>query len=140
MSHDSSGKCKACQAILNTYPNFNVELRNWFEGFQKLHPEMHTSEGGRGRIAQERDFQKRASRAHYLQSAHNFGCGMDLFVELPGEKTIYPIKWFVEVLYPNLPTWIEWLGAPNSKFPELPHVEVKNWKELVASGKAKPVE
>lgn len=140
MNHDNSGKCKKCQSILDTYPNFNKELRNWFTGFQFKHPEMHTSEGGRGRIAQERDFQKRASRAHYLQSAHNYGCAMDLFVELLGEKTIYPISWFTEVLYPNLPSWIEWLGAPNSSFPELPHIQLKDWKELVKRGEVKPVE
>jgi hypothetical protein len=140
MSHINNGHCPECQIILDRFPNFNSELRKWFEEFQGHHPEMHTSEGGRGRINQERDFQKRASRAHYLQSAHNYGCGMDLFVILPKEKSIYPVRWFCDILYPALPAWIVWLGAPNSTFPELPHIELKNWKQLVAEGLAKPVE
>ena len=140
MSHLNNGACPQCELILNKFPNFNTELRNWFHEVQALHPECHASECGRGKIDQERDFQKRASRAHYLQSAHNYGCAIDLFVLLPGEKTIYPIKWFVDVLMPNLPKWITWLGAPHSKFPELPHIELSNWKNLVKQGIAKPVE
>lgn len=132
--HSNNGHCPKCREIIDRFPNFNAELRTWFEAFQAKHPELHVSEAGRGKLEQERDFQKGASRAHWTQSAHNYNMALDTFVMLPGTTDIYPRKWYDEILRPALPTWIQWYGMPGSVFFELPHIEVRGWK-YVASKK-----
>lgn len=140
MSHTNDGACAKCNQVINTYPDFNQDLHEWFEAFQKLHPEMHVSCAGRGRVDQEACFQRGASKAHWAQSAHNYNCAMDLFVELPGEASIYPVAWFHNILAPALPDFIEWYGAPHAVFQEMPHIEVLGWRTLLASGGLKLVE
>jgi hypothetical protein len=138
-SHANNGHCPKCQELLDAYPDFNADLREWFEDFQAKHPSAHISCAGRGHLAQEEYFHKGASKAHYGQSAHNFGCALDLFVIQAG-LDLYDKNWFETILAPNLEPWLEWYGAPGASFYELPHVEIKAWKTLVAQHLATPVE
>lgn len=139
--HQNNGKCPQCAKIFDRYPGFHLALRFWFEDFQSKHPEAHISCAGRGEIDQEAALIKKASKAHWKESSHNWNAAIDLF-EMAGEKIgdIYEVKWFFEVLFPNLPDWLKWYGAPGSKFKELPHVEVANWKALTENGLLKLVE
>lgn len=141
MKHENNGFCPQCQNIFNRYPGFNENLKSWFLSMQTKHHEMHISCAGRGEIDQEAYFAKGSSKAHYGQSAHNYGCAIDLFVMDPKHPNIlYPNDWFIGILQPNLPKWLLWYGAPGSLFHELPHVELRGWQELVRQGIVKLVE
>lgn len=139
MSHDSSGACLKCQMIFDTYPGFHADMREWFDSFQATHPEAHISCAGRGKADQENLFLRKATLAHYGQSAHNYNAAIDLFVMIPGEKTIYPEDWFLKVLLPLVPLWVTW-GHTWVKFPELPHLEVTGWEHMANSGSLHIVE
>lgn len=141
LKHQNSGRCPRCQEILDRYPDFNGDLRAWFEMFQLQNPEAHTSEAGRGRDAQEALYQRRASRAQWGESAHNYNAALDLF-EQGGKshKDIYERDWFDRKLQPALPPWIKWYGEPGSKFYELPHVELKDWRAMAERGELQLVE
>lgn len=140
MKHVNNGQCEYCLSIINRYPGFNENLKSWFVEFQKLHPEMHCSSAGRGKIDQEVFFQRGASRAHYGESSHNWNCGVDVFVIIKGENSLYPTSWFNNILSPGLPSFIEWYGKKGSKYFEFPHLEIKGWKEMAKKGILKLVE
>ena len=141
MKHENNGRCAKCQLVLNRYPGFHKHFRNWFESFQLKHPEAHTSCAGRGELDQEACFIRKASRARWKESSHNYNAALDFF-ELGGDdiEQIYEEKWFHEVLAPELPEFLEWYGAPNAPFKEMPHVQLKNWKILRNNGTLKLVE
>jgi len=139
MKHENNGKCQKCLGIFGTYPGFHQGLLDWFTNFQATHPEAHISCAGRGKIEQERDFFKGASKAHYGQSAHNYNCAIDVFAMLPGENTIYPLAWFHNILSPQIPDWLDW-GWHWTRFPEMPHLEVAGWEELRDNGHVHLVE
>lgn len=139
MSHVNSGACPKCQELLNKYPDFNGELRTWFETLQASHPETHLSCAGRGKIDQEAFFSRGASRAHYGQSAHNYGCALDLFVNFHG-LDLFDKAWFDRIIDPAIEPWLNWYGKPDAPFKELPHVEVRAWRKLVAESLARLVE
>ena len=141
LKHTNDGRCKKCQEIMDTFPGFYQPLREWFTETQLLYlPEVHVSEAGRGEEKQEADFKAKTSKAHYGQSAHNYNCALDLFELATGPTDIYNEKWFKEKLAPVLSIEIDWYGRPGSVFRELPHIEHKGWKDLVASGELKLVE
>lgn len=137
MKHENTGRCLQCLAIINRYEGFNQTLKDWFIALQEKHPEVHTSCAGRGIVDQENLFLRGATRARWMQSAHNYNAALDLFVVIKGEKSIYPPWWFKDVLAKNIPQWMEWYGAPGAKFPELPHVQMKDWKVLLTRGDIK---
>lgn len=140
MSHINNGACQKCIEIIDAYPGFDLDLRNWFMTFQKLHPEMHTSCAGRGKVDQEALFLRRATRAHWGQSSHNWNAALDLFVVDQDYNSIYPVDWFNNTLGPSLPDWIKWYGRPGSAFFELPHIEKSNWDLLSKTGGLELVE
>lgn len=140
LKHVNSGACAKCNEIMARYPNIYQPLRDWFKGFQAEHPEAHISCAGRGRDDQDMLFRRRASRAKYGQSAHNYNAALDIFELTSVQKDIYETKWFIDVLSKEIPDWMTWYGWPGSKFYELPHVEVENWKELATKGILKPVD
>lgn len=125
--------------IMNRYGGTYQPLRRWFEEFQSRHPEAHVSCAARGEVEQEMLFLKKATRAHFGQSAHNYAAALDLFELSGNDSDIYERRWFEEVLGPAVPEWITWYGRPGSSFFELPHIEVRAWKDLVASGQLKLV-
>jgi hypothetical protein len=126
--------------IIKRFDGINPRLLNWFFIMQANHPEMHVSEAGRDQETQEEKFKQKASRAHWGQSAHNYNCAIDVFCILDGSHDIYDEKWFHEVLAPEIPDYLEWYGAPGAEFYELPHLEIRGWKELVKKGFAVLVE
>lgn len=140
IKHENNGKCAKCLSIIGKYPGFYEPLLNWFLLFQSNHPEGHISEAGRGAELQEVLFLRKASRAHYGQSAHNYNCALDIFENTGKKDDIYEHEWFIDVLKPNLPSWIDWYGRPDASFRELPHIEVRNWKQLRDIGLVRLVE
>lgn len=131
--HQNNGKCEKCKEIIERYPNFNPTLKSWFFLFQAKHPEAHVSCAGRGVADQMAALAAKASKASFGDSAHNWNCAIDVFVILPG-KDIYDREWFKTVLAPAIPYFLNWYGAPGSPFPELPHIELREWRGLRAQG------
>lgn len=129
--HLNNGNCPHCEYLFNVYPNFNKDLYQWFKSFQKKNPEAHISCAGRGKEKQLEALRNKTSKANYGQSAHNYNCAIDVFVNLPN-KNIYDKDWFNKKLktYLNHEKFT-WYGMPGAPFPELPHVEVKNWRDLI---------
>ena len=134
--HKNDGRCAHCQLIIKKYPGIDYNLKTWFERLQVKYPEVHVSEAGRGKEQQEILLRKKATKARWTESSHNYNCALDLF-ELGGESKsdIYEKNWFMTVIAPNVPSYLEWYGWPEyknkkDKFYELPHIEVKNWKNL----------
>lgn len=140
--HVNDGDCPKCDEIIDLYEDFDEALRLWFKYFQSRHPEAHCSCAGRGKAMQEAYVAsaKGLSKAHYGRSAHNYNAALDIFVMLKDNPNIYEPKWFTEVLKPNLESWMTWYGEPDSDFFELPHVELKDWVELVNEGHLQLVE
>lgn len=139
MSHVNSGSCPKCAEILHKYAGINQDLLNWFTALQLERPEAHVSCAGRGRVEQESDFHRGASKAHYGQSSHNVNCAVDLFCLIP-DVDLYDKHWFDTILGPRVTALFEWYGALGAVFPERPHVQVAEWKSLVHQGLAKLVE
>ena len=134
--HINNGNCQKCDEILNRYQGFDAGLRAWFKALQKLHSDAHISDAGRGKKDQEKYKNSGNSRANYGQSAHNYNAAIDIFRQtLQGLS--YDTNWFKEVVgeaidaHNNSSSFkLEWYGAPNAKFKELPHVQLANWKNL----------
>ena len=139
--HLNNGSCPKCEEIINKYKDFNSDIYNWFKSLQKLNMEVHTSCAGRGKADQEDAFKRGASKAKYGESAHNFGLAIDLFKIDANGKAEWSIKFYREVINPavKMSCLLEH-GLDWKKFVDAPHVELKNWKELVKQGKAKLVE
>jgi hypothetical protein len=136
--HENNGSCKKCLEILYKYPNPVKELVLWFMEFQRKNPSAHIACAGRGKIEQEECYHRGASKARYLQSAHNFGAALDFFVLTDGKYTL-PLDWFRETFAPQLPAWLVWAGTWKT-FKEYPHVELIDWRERVKRGELKAVE
>lgn len=142
MSHENNGRCEKCQIIFDLYPGFHKGLRVWFELFQQKNPEAHISCAGRGRLAQETCVLNKTSKAHWGHSAHNYNCAIDIF-EMGGDpKSIYENKWFYDKVKPAIDAapWLEWYGKPDAEFREVPHIEIKLWRELLKEGLVSLVE
>lgn len=132
MKHDNSGKCPHCLEIINKYPNFDEDLLSWFQSIQLKFPNFHVAEAGRGRVAQEVDFSRGASRAHYGQSAHNYNVAMDTFFLVNGEYSL-DNDLYLKVTK-DLPFFMDWYGAESVKFYERPHFEKIGWEEMARHG------
>lgn len=140
MKHENNGDCPRCRSILFRFPGLHGDLLCWFAQLQVEHPSAHVSCAGRGEDEQESLFLRKASKAHWKQSAHNWNAALDIFEISGNAQDIYERAWFDKVLAPSLKPWMTWYGAPGSQFHELPHVQVKDWKLLAESGKLKLVE
>lgn len=154
--HENTGRCLKCLEIINRYPGFDPELKVWFVFFQEKNPTFHVSCAGRGMVEQEAAFQRGASKAHYGESAHNFGAALDLFILANGVATwptLYKeitgaggvTKRIVDrIATASLPEWralrkalsanMVWFGEPSAEFWELPHVQRKDWKLALVRG------
>lgn len=137
IKHENNGACTKCVMIKLRYPLFYAPLWEWFRRLQLSYPEIHISCAGRDEHEQEQLFLRKATRAHFGKSAHNYNAALDLFFLTPGSSEIYPKEKFEQVVAKNLPIWIEWYGRPGSSFYELPHVEIKDWRDLVKDGHLK---
>lgn len=137
--HQNNGSCAKCKQIFEVYPNFNRKLWSWFVNFQKDHPEAHISCAGRGMEEQEAKKASGNSNAHYGSSAHNWNAAIDLFCQIPGTD-LYDEDWFKEVVGPAVPYFLNWYGAPGATYPELPHIEMRDWRGMKAAGELALVE
>ncbi len=137
MKHLNNGDCPKCEAIFKKYDGFYQPLKDWFKKLQKEFPEAHISEAGRDEDTQNILFNRKATRAKFGQSAHNYNAAIDIFVQGFDQKTIYPRDWYNSILTARLTENINWYGSPGSSFFELPHVEWRDWKKLVLSGDLK---
>ena len=132
--HTNDGiTCEKCELIFNAFPDFDFDIKTWFLRFRIDHPEFHISCAGRGRAEQENLFARKASLAHYGQSAHNWNCAIDTFIDLPG-LDLYDVNHYATVLAPAVPDWLNWYGTPKHPFHELPHLEKLNWLDLKEQG------
>lgn len=144
IKHKNDGSCLKCLQIIRKYPNFNLRLFDWFKDFQSEHPEFHISCAGRGRLSQEEKKAEGKSKAGWGESAHNWNCAIDLFINGDGHE-LYDEEWFEAVLSRIIPAHLEWYGrqeykAMRGKFWELPHVELKHWRLLRDKGQIHLVE
>lgn len=135
--HVNGRTCDRCEELIAKYPGIYPPIYAWYVSMKDSYPEFHISCAGRGKTDQEAAFASGHSRAHYGQSAHNVNAAFDVFRNV---GDIYDKAWFARVIEPNVRTWMVWYGAPGAKYPELPHLEVRNWKELLADGTLKLVE
>ncbi len=138
MKHLNDGNCAKCRSIFLKYPGFNQNLWNWFKLVQAKHKNFHAAEAGRGKIDQEADFHRGASKSHWGESAHNFNAAVDTFFLVDGNYSLDE-KLFQQI-EPEIPLSIEWYGAPGAKFYERPHFQVRGWKVLRDKGQLKLVE
>ena len=129
MSHINNGDCLKCNELFDLYPDFHEGLRGWFKGLQERNKDAHISCAGRNKVDQEAAFKSGTSRAHFGQSAHNYNAAVDIFRL---DKILYDPAWFKVVVKPNLTDDLVWFGETKSKFYELAHVEVRDWRHLVA--------
>lgn len=132
MRHENNGACSKCREIFDKFPGFDKELRSWFEDMQAKNQEFHCSDAGRGRIDQEIYFQRKASKAHYGESSHNFNSGLDTFWLINGVYNL-SLELYKKKIEPHIPDWIQW-GYRWRTFPEVPHFERKNWISLKEQG------
>ena len=139
LKHQNNGQCLKCKELFEKFPGFNQKVRGWFVMFQAKHPEAHISCAGRGLSDQEAAKASGASRASFGKSAHNWNSAIDLFV-IKAQTDIYDKKWFTEVVAPEIPYFLNWYGAPGASFPELPHIELREWQGLKIAGELRLVE
>lgn len=125
--HVNNGDCPKCEEIFARYPGCHPLLLDWFTQLQKRFPDAHISCAGRGKKDQEDAKKRGASKAGYGESAHNYNMAIDIF-RMHQAGAEWPKEWFAKVVGENLPEWLQWYGKPGSKFYELPHVEVLNWR------------
>jgi len=137
--HKLSTHCEKCIEIFNRYPDFYNDLYIWFFKLQQNHPDLHISCAGRGKKEQQYYYEKHLSLAQWGQSAHNWNCAIDVF-QLDGKFAVYNKDWFDKVIRANLVNGLRWYGVPNSKFYELPHIEVLDWPDLILYKKIRLVE
>lgn len=139
MSHQNIvGHCSKCDDLFRRYEGFHPGLRDWFDLIRTKFFDAHISCAGRGKIDQEAAFYRHASNAHWAQSAHNWNAAIDLFQLKDGGYSLETL-WFAEIME-GLPPTLEWYGTPDSPYRELPHVQIKDWRELAASGRLRLVE
>jgi len=139
MKHDLSGSCESCLALITKYPGFHSELQDWFFSIQKANPEAHISCAGRGEIEQNILHARGATKARWLDSAHNYNAALDIF-RLHNGKYDLDKDWFQKVVGSRLLPFLKWYGLPGSRFFELPHVELALWRTMVKAFDLEPVE
>lgn len=141
LKHTNDGNCLKCLQILEQGGGTDGLLQSWFLSLQSQYPDLHVSCSVRGRIAQEAAYEKKMSKAHFGQSAHNYepSLALDTFFLDNGSAT-WPKERYVEICGEygeNLPDEIAWLGRKSSPFPELPHFEIEDWKIQVKNNVVK---
>jgi len=134
--HVNDGNCAKCLEIL---VGVEPRLLAWFKTFQTTNNDAHVAWGARGEKDQNDALKKGTSKAKWGESPHNFvpPLAIDLFrLTLTGAE--WPASWFNTYVGPDVAKTadLEW-GGTFPKFRDAPHVQIRNWKDLVASGKAK---
>jgi hypothetical protein len=141
VKHVNSGRCLKCEQIFDKYPGFYAPLREWFFSFQAVHISAHISCAGRGREDQRYLHVHKLTNAQWTESAHNWNAAIDIFFLVMGSAS-YDQHLYYEYLWPEMEKHPEfkWFGAPDTKFFELPHVQVRPWVDLAKAGELNLVE
>jgi hypothetical protein len=129
--HTNNGKCAKCNEILNTYPNMHPSLQMWFKLAQNLYNKAHISEAGRGKKRQEEFLAKKATKAKYGESAHNYNMAIDIFFVLENGKASWDKALYEEFNKINKPEKYNikaYSQDPKLSW-DLPHYEVEYWKK-----------
>jgi hypothetical protein len=142
MKHENNGRCERCHSLIYLYPNPHISLVKWFLDIQSNFPEIHTSCLGRGAFEQNDFYRKGKSAALYGASPHNYNAAMDVWFLVNGiyvsDKTLYKEK-----LSGKVPDYLRWpisYFRNGNIYTDWPHVEVKDWKNLVSKGILKLVD
>ncbi len=136
--HENKLNCLKCTELLIKYNGCHQTIYNFVHTLRSSDNTAHISCGPRGRVDQEIYFQRGATRAHYGQSAHNYGAAVDIFRIDELGKLSYDKAWFNQVVGTEVRLHndhstkepLTWYGKKGSKFYELPHVELTNWKKM----------
>lgn len=139
VKHENNGRCIKCEQIFRRYGQFNIPLETWFKRLQFKHKTAHISAAGRGEHEQTELQQRGASRAYWGQSAHNYAAAIDVFFLIDG-KYCADRDLYDNYLKPELNVMLNWYGKPGASFPELPHVELVDWKAMAKQGLLRLVE
>jgi len=119
--------CSKCEEIMAKCKN--EELLNFYKQFRKDHKDAHVSCCYRGEKEQEEAFLKGTSKAHFGQSAHSYALALDWFRITQSGGASFDAFWYKSFLKPaSVAAGLVWGG--DWSFKDLPHVELKNWKEL----------
>lgn len=144
MTHQNlHGECPGCEKVFDRYPGFWLPLRMWFGFVRRSFFDAHISDAGRGKIDQQVCFHRGTSKAEWTQSAHNWNAAIDLWFLDPAKVNHYSLERAkFNAVFDKCPldTAFEWYGAPHAPFPELPHVQLRDWREAAQRGDIKLVE
>jgi len=125
LKHDSDGfPCEKCNEIINRFPGFSPILLEWLKS-QTHVKNFHISDAGRGKADQTRYKLQGSSRAEYGESAHNYNMAVDIFFQING-KLVWDRGLYEQF---KIPDHIAWYGVKTSPFYELPHFQIKNWRQ-----------
>lgn len=135
MRHQNESSCERCEEFLK---KVHVSLLDWFVSLRMKHKDAHVSCGVRPEVAQEAAFRDGKSKAHFGKSPHNYypSLAIDIFRIREDGSPEWSISWYKKVIKQNLYDGITW-GGDFSSFPDAPHVELTNWKELAENGEAR---
>lgn len=135
MRHQNEASCERCEEFLK---KVHTSLLDWFVSLRMKYPEAHVSCGVRSELEQEASFKGGFSRAHFGKSPHNYypALAIDIFRIAPDGKPQWSLPWYKKVIKENLWDGISW-GGDFKSFPDSPHVELTNWKELAEDGEAR---
>lgn len=125
--HTNSPICIACNEKLT---NVHPDLVRWCNILRNTHTDAHISCGYRGERDQEDDFNRRVSKAHYGQSAHNAEPSMavDLFRLTQAGGASFDLPWYTSVVAPIAEAaGLIWGGSWKS-IKDAPHVELPGFK------------
>lgn len=134
--HVNDGKCAKCSEILN---GTDQRLIDWFTEFQKVNKDAHVAWGIRNEKDQNDAYKRGTSKAKYGESPHNFepAQAIDLF-RITQTGAEWGAPWFNGTVGPAVAKEkdLAW-GGSWARFKDLPHIEIKDWKERVKTGIAK---
>jgi hypothetical protein len=105
-------------------------------------PEIHLSTFGRGAFDQRDCYKKGSSAAQFGESPHNYNAAVDVWFLVNGVY-VADEKLYKEKLSGKIPDHLQW---PISYFRngkvtiDWPHVQARDWKELVSKGILKLVD
>lgn len=133
------GPCPKCEEIFNKFPDKNMELYNWFNQLRLKVKTAHIAYAGRGKEEQNYFYEKKTSKAKWGESPHNYNLAIDIF-ELTQTGARFDVSWYQSSIIPEAIKAGFDCGGLWKSFKDWPHIEIKNWKQVVKDGKAKLVE
>lgn len=125
--HTNTTICPGCEAKL---VGIDPRLISFAAAFRASNPDGHISCGYRNQAEQESDFTRGVSRAHWLQSPHNFAAALDWFRLTQAAGASFDAPWYQNVLAPAVAaTDLVW-GGSFTTITDMPHVETPDWRTL----------